>query len=101
MTFKSLSIAFGTALALAGCVSSTADQKPATAPTTSPEATQLADVGINVGTAQQQVAREGTNNIVDAGLAVGMARSMGGPGLAAGVLGWLASQGPGLRDLRI
>lgn len=94
MIIRSLSIALGTALTLAGCVSSTEEQvttRPATA-----EAQTLADVGINVASAEQQVARVGTSNVVNAGLAAGMGQSFGGAGLAVGALGWLTSPGAGL-----
>lgn len=94
MKLRSFSITLATTLALAGCVSSTKQQtvtKSAAA-----EANTLSDVGINVGTAQQQVARAGTNSVVDAGLAVGMGQAFGGVGLAAGALGWLTSPGAGL-----
>lgn len=94
MTIRSLSLALGTALALGGCVSSTTEQntpQPSTA-----ESRTLADVGIDVGTAQDKVARVGTNNVVNAGLAAGMGQSFGGAGLAAGALGWLTSPGAGL-----
>ncbi|MGZ3218430.1 hypothetical protein [Paracoccus sp. T5] len=94
MTIRSLSLALGTALALAGCVSSTEEQvtsQPSTA-----ETRTLADVGIDVGTAEDTVSRVGTNNVVNAGLAAGMGQSFGGAGLAAGALGWLTSPGAGL-----
>lgn len=96
MKLKTLTLTFGAVLALSACVPSTQDQTPEPKPASSPEARQLADIGIDTRSAQQQVSRVGTNNAVNAGLAVGMGQSMGAGGLAAGALGWLASPGAGL-----
>lgn len=88
-------LTWAAAMALAGCVSSQDGGVPQSPPATGNEA-MLRSSGLNVGTAQGKVSKVGYDNLVDAGLTVGMTQSMGGFGLAGGLLGMIASPGAGL-----
>lgn len=77
------------ALLLAGCVSTT---QPAQTTAPAGTASNIAErAGYASAQGQRNASRANYDSAVDAGIAAGMTRDMGGAGLALGVLGWLAS----------
>lgn len=81
---------------LAGCVTQDPPQSSADPKSLTRDQSLVASVGIEAGTAQQKVDRQGLNNVVDAGVAASMASDYGAAGLGFGILGILASPGAGL-----